>query len=716
MNKRIVLSLVLSVVSISMIFVSCEQGPPSGKPNYPVSKTVDVVDTLFGVAVADPYRWLEYNDSADVSAWTDAQNALTRQYLDQIPVREKIAARIAELWNYPQQGMPFKCNHRYFITKNEGLQDHDVLYTMKTLSEEPQVLLDPNSWAEDASIAMDYWVPSDDGAYVAYGKSARGAERGVLHIINVITGENLTDTIPDCRYPSVAWLKDNSGFYYDRFPAPGTVPPGDESYYNKIYLHKLGQPYTDDELIYARDDIKELGYGCDLSTNDRYLILYDWLGSSRMNEIRFIDLGKGGQPEGIVEGFENFYSGYAIENMLYLRTNEDAPNYRIVAVDLRKPEHRYWTEIIPEQGDMLEYFYIVNNMIIAKYLHNAHTRVKVFNVHGVQIHEIELPTLGTVLDKGISGRWDDGEMYLEFTSFTYPTTHYRYDFENNALTEFYRFPVKVNTEGYETKQVWYESKDGTKISMFIVHREGIKLNSSNPAYLTGYGGFTSTEVPTFSSARFILLENDFVFALPNLRGGAEYGEQWHRGGMLENKQNTFDDFIAAAEYLISEGYTSKEKLCIAGGSNGGLLTGAAAVQRPELFKAVYVGVPLLDMLRFHKFLMARYWVSEYGDPENPEHFPFIYKYSPYHNVKEGVAYPAMYITASETDSRVHPMHARKFAAAVQNATSGEAPILTYVDREVGHGWGISTSLWIEKLADRYAFIFWQLDADWKVKE
>jgi prolyl oligopeptidase len=714
MNSHFTLPSLFAVLAFSIIIVSCSQGPPSGKPNYPVTKTVDVVDTLFGTPVPDPYRWLEDTDDPEVQKWTDAEDSLTRSYLDKIPVREKIVKRLEDLWNYPTQSLVTKCTGRYFIEKNAGLQNHDILYTMKTLADTPQVVINPNTWSEEGTVAMDYWVPSDDGAYIAYGKSSSGAEKGVLHIKDVVNDTDLPDTIPNCRYPSVAWLKDNSGFYYERFPQPGTVPPGDESYYDKIYFHKLGDHYTADKLIYSRDDIKELGYGCDLSTDDHYLILYDFLGSSRTNELRYIDLKKGGGPKEIVTGFNAFYSGRAIGDMLYLRTNEDAPNYRIIAVDLRRPQHRFWKEIVPEQDDMLESFEIINNMIIAKYLHNAYSKIEVYNLLGVPIHEIELPTLGTV--RKFSGRWDDPEMYLSFTSYTYPTTHYRYHFDDNSLSEYYRYPVKVNTDGYTTRQVWYKSKDGTKVSMFIVHKDGIEMDGSNPTYLTGYGGFTSNATPYFSSSRFVWLENGGVFAEPNLRGGGEYGEQWHRAGMLENKQNTFDDFIAAAEYLINEGYTSPEKLSIDGGSNGGLTVGAVAVQRPELFKAVDCSVPLLDMLRFHKFLMARYWISEYGNPENPEDFEYIYKYSPYHHVETGVAYPAMLITASETDSRVHPMHARKFAAALQNATSSDAPILLYVDRKTGHGWGMATSTWIDKIADSYAFLFWQLGMDWKVKD
>ncbi|MCD6162018.1 MAG: S9 family peptidase [candidate division Zixibacteria bacterium] len=704
MNRNVYFIMPL-VIAISTL-ISCSEGPPSGRPDYPVSKTVDVADTLHGVVVPDPYRWLEDTDDPDVQTWTDAQNLLTRSYLDKIPDREKILSRLEETWNYPTQTLPKKCKERYFILKNEGLQNHYVLYSKRNLDGVETAVIDPNAWSEDGTSAMDWWTPSDDGSFVAYGKSESGAERGILHIKNVLTGKDIADTIPHTRYPNVNWLKDNSGFFYTRFPAPGTVPDGDENYFDKTYFHKLGDDWANDKLYYSRADIKELGYGCQLSTDDRYLILYDFFGSSRTNEVRFIDLKTDGKPVEVVSGFHDYYEGIAIGNMLYIRTNEDAPNYKIIAVDLRKPAHKYWKEIVPETEDLLESYDIINNTLIVKYLHNAYTQVKTYNLLGVPLNEIELPALGTVY--GFSGRWDDDEMYLSFSSFIYPTTHYRYDFETNKLTEFYRYPVKVNADGYETKQVWYNSKDGTRVSMFIVHKAGLALDGTNPAYLYGYGGFTANMTPYFSSSRFIWMENGGVFCLPNLRGGAEYGEQWHKDGMLENKQNTFDDFIAAAKWLIDNSYTSPEKLAISGGSNGGLLVGAVAVQRPDLFKAVLCNSPLLDMLRYHKFLMARYWVSEYGSSDDADQFKYIYAYSPYHNIKQDAAYPAMLFRAGESDSRVHPLHARKMTAALQTATSSDAPILIYVERKTGHGQGMPTNMRLQEVADDYAFLFWQL--------
>ena len=679
---------------------------PIGRPHYPVSKTVDVADTLFGHTIPDPYRWLEYTDSADVQKWADEQDRLTRSYLDNIPQRARIKQRLEKLWNYPKQTTPTKCDNRYFFTKNDGLQNQYVLCAKTKLSDKAySVIIDPNIWSADGTDAMDYWIPSKSGDYIAYGHSQKGAERGRMRIRDVINGQDLPEYFDDTSYPTVAWLKDNSGFYYTKMPAKGTVPPGDENYYEKIYFHRLGENPSGDRLIYERPEIKELSTGGQLSHDNQFLIIYDYYGKG--DEVYFRDLIKGGETRQLVSGFDYRYSGEAIDNILYLLTNEGAPKFRIVAIDLNNPAKENWKEIIPQGVDNIEDFSIINHLIVVKYLHNACSAIKIFGLDGQFRQEITLPILGTVNE--ISGRWDEPEMFINFDSFTYPGTIFRYDFDRNKLTLYHQNPAKVDLNKCETEQVWYKSKDGTSVSMFIAHKKGLKLDGDNPTLLYGYGGFTVNMTPYFSSTLFAWLNNGGIYAMPNLRGGSEYGEDWHRAGMLEKKQNAFDDFIAAAEWLIANKYTNPRRLAISGGSNGGLLVGAVMVQRPDLFKAVICGAPLLDMIRYQLFNIARFWIPEYGSSEDSTQLPYLLAYSPYHNVKKGTAYPAVLFQGGETDWRTHPMHPRKMTAAMQNATSSDAPILLDMERKTGHGWGMPLGMQLEKKADEYAFLFWQLE-------
>jgi prolyl oligopeptidase len=698
----------MALIAPSIILTSSTSAAqlPVGPPNYPISKTVDVADTLFGHIIPDPYRWLEETDNAEVQKWTDEQNLLTRSYLDNLPQRAKIKKRLEIIWNYPRKTIPTKCNNRYFFTKNDGMQNQYALCAIKSLADKPEIVIDPNSWSSDGTDAMNYWIPSKDGDFLAYGRSQKGQERGTMHIRNVVTGQDLPDSIPDTNYPSIAWLKDNSGFYYTRQPAKGTVPPGDENYYEKVYFHKLGDNASGDQLIYERPEIKEIGLGVQLSQNYQYLILTGYYGSSRVNDLHFKDLKTNGDIKPIVTGFDFAYTGDAIDSVFYMQTNENASNFKIMAVDFNNPDKANWKTIIPENQDILQDFSIINHLIVARYMHNAYSVVKIFDLSGNFKQEILLPTLGTV--NSITGRWNEDEMFLDFDSFTFPFTIYRYDFNNNELTQYHRNPVKVNPVGYETKQVWYKSKDSTSVSMFIVHKKGLKLDGNNPTLLYGYGGFSSNETPYFSSNTFLWLENGGVYCLPNLRGGGEYGEKWHQAGMLDKKQNVFDDFIAAAEWLITNKYTNPQKLAISGASNGGLLVGAVMVQRPELFKAVICGAPLLDMIRYHKFNIARYWIPEYGSSEDSTQLPFLLAYSPYQNVQKGVAYPAVLFQSGESDWRTHPLHPRKMAAELQAATSSTAPILLDMERKTGHGWGMPLGMQLEKYSDEWAFLFWQL--------
>ena len=683
---------------------------PAGRPNYPPSKTVAVADTLFGHIIPDPYRWLEDTDSANVQQWTDQQNALTRSYLDNIPARADIKAKLEKLWNYPKQTTPTKCDKRYFYSQNDGLQNHYVIYAKAKLTDkQASIVIDPNSWSTDGTDAMNYWIPTEDGQFIAYGHSQKGAERGTMYIRDVATGQDLAELFSDMSYPSVAWLKDNSGFFYTRNPAKGTVPPGDENYFEKLFFHKIGDDPAQDKLIYERPDIKELGLGAHLSHDYRYLFIYGYKGSSTGNEVYFKNLAIDGPITNLISGFDTRFRGEAIGDKYFAMTNNNAPNFKIVVIDLINPTKENWQEIIPESKDILDGFQIINGRIVASYLHNACSTVRIFDLDGKFSAEIPLPELGSV--GGISGRWDDDEMYFDFDSFTYPGTIFSYDFKKNRLEKYYQNPVKVDPSGYETKQVWYNSKDGTPISMFVVHKKGLKLDGNNPTLLYGYGGFTANMTPYFSSTLYIWLEKGGVYAMPNTRGGGEYGESWHKAGMLDKKQNVFDDFIFAAQWLIDNKYTRPEKLAIRGGSNGGLLVGAVMVQRPELFGAVLCGAPLLDMVRYHMFNIARYWIPEYGSSEDSTQLPFILTYSPYHNVKKGIAYPAVLFQAGETDWRTHPLHPRKMAAILQASTSSDAPILLDMERKTGHGWGMPLSMQLEKYADEWAFLFWRFGVE-----
>ena len=677
------------------------------KLTYPASRTVDVIDTLHGTPVPDPYRWLEPNDDPEVQQWTDAQNALTRKLLDALPYRQNIVTRIKELWDYPRSSTPQKFGSRYFYSRNSGLQNQSVLYVKESLDGEPRVLIDPNTFSTDGTLAMDWHYVSDDGSMIAYGVSASGSEDATLHVKNVNTGEELPLQIERCKYASVAWEKDNSGFYYTRFPKKGTVPDGDENYHERVFYHKMGTDPANDSLIYERPDHKEYGVGVGMSEDYRYLILTITEGTGQTNEVYFMDLAKrqdGFHP--IVTGFKSYYSPIIAEERIYILTRENAPNFKVMVADMSDPRHENWKELIPESKESLQSFRFINRNLVLEYLHNAYSVVKVFSLRGEFLREIQLPALGSV--GAINGEWNQPEMFLSFSSFVYAPTILRYDFDADKLSVYDKSTAKIDPEKYETNQVWYPSKDGTKISMFIVHKKGLKLDSANPTLLYGYGGFSVNQTPYFSASLTIWFDHGGVFAMPNLRGGNEYGESWHHAGMLDKKQNVFDDFIAAAEWLIANKYTSRDKLAIEGGSNGGLLTGAVMVQRPDLFKAVLCEVPLLDMIRYQKFLIARFWVPEYGSSEDSSQFKYLLAYSPYHNVKRNTHYPAALIKAGESDGRVHPSHARKFAALLQAVNTADNPILLWVERKAGHGQGKPISMQADDVADNWAFLFWQL--------
>jgi prolyl oligopeptidase len=669
---------------------------------YPPAPKGPVVDDYHGTKVPDPYRWLENADAPETVKWVDAENALTRQFLDG-PARDGLKKRLTELYNYPRTGLPTKRGNRYFFTHNTGLQPQAVLYVQEGLKGTRRVLLDPNTLTADGTAALTALAVNDPGTLIAYGISKSGSDRQEVYVRDVATGADRPDHIKWAKFTSISWLKDSSGFYYTRFPEPGTVPPGDENYFGKVYFHRLGDDQAKDVLVYERPDDREIVMATSITDDGRTLVITAFKGSSDKTEVFWMEAAKPtSKPSPIFTGFKASYQfADAVGARFFFQTDEDAPLGRIIAIDL--PNAGKVVEIVPEGTDKLNASGIVNDTLLLHYLHNASSQLKLHGLDGTAVGEISLPAIGSVT--GLSGRTKDTELFYGFTSFTYPPASYRYDFTSKASDDFARSPATIDPAAYETTQIWYPSKDGTKISMFLVHRKGLALDGNRPVYLTGYGGFNISLTPAFDPSSFVWLDHGGVYALVNLRGGGEYGEAWHQAGMFEKKQNVFDDFIAAAEWLIANKYTKPQRLAIEGGSNGGLLVGAVLVQRPELFGAIVCRVPVADMLRYDKFTVGRFWISEYGTADDPKQFPYLIKYSPLHNVKDGAAYPSTLITTADTDDRVAPGMAKKFAARLQAAQAGPAPILIRVETKAGHGGGKPITKIIEEEADIFAFLF-----------
>jgi prolyl oligopeptidase len=673
------------------------------RPKYPPPRKSDVSDTYHGVTVADPYRWLEDASANETKAWTDAQNALTRACLDG-PVRERLVKRLTELYDYPRTGLPTHGGSRYFYSFNPGLLNQPLFYVQDGLHGTPRVLLDPNVLSPDGTIALTVAEVNDSGTLVAYGLSWSGSDRQAIFIRDVETGRDLPDRLQWVKFASIAWLKDGTGFYYTRFPEPGTVAPGDEHYFNRVCFHRLGEPQHRDVLVFDKPDERETVFDVDLSDDERWAVITAFQGSSDKSEVYVLDRTRaGGRPEPLFTGFSAAYHFIQGANArLLFHTDDRAPRGRIIAVQPGEPEPAL-EEIVPETADKLSTATLVHGTLAVSYLHDASDRLSLFDLAGAPAGEIPLPGIGSLV--GVSGRPDDAELFIVFASFTQAPASYRYEFESSRLEPFKAAGARIDGDAYMTTQVWYPSRDGTPISMFLVHRKDIARDGRRPVLLTGYGGFNISLTPTFDPANFVLLERGGIYAVANLRGGGEYGEDWHQAGMFERKQNVFDDFIAAAEWLIAAGYTSSAKLAIEGGSNGGLLTGAVLVQRPDLFGAVVCRVPVADMLRYHRFTVGAFWVSEYGSADDPSQFPYLYKYSPYHNVKDGVAYPPTLVMTADTDDRVFPGMAMKFAARLQEADADETPVLLRVEMKAGHGAGKPVAKLIEEDADIFAFLF-----------
>jgi prolyl oligopeptidase len=672
--------------------------------SYPPARKSDQVDDYHGVKVADPYRWLEDLDSNETRGWVEAENKLAFGFLNEIPEREKLKQRLTKLWNYERYSAPFKEGNRYFYSHNSGLQNQSVFYSVTTLTGEPTMLLDPNTLSTDGTVALSGLSVSHDGKLLAYSLSASGSDWQEWKVRDVDTGKDLADDLKWIKFSGASWTPDGKGFFYSRYDEPKDNSLKGTNYFQKLYYHRLGSAQAEDVLVYERADQKEWLFGGSVTDDGRYLIINVSEGTDVKNRVYYKDLQAQDAPViKLLDGFDAAYN--FIDNdgpLFWFQTDLDAPRGKIVAIDTRNPDRKNWKVIVPEAPETLQSVSFINNMFAADYLKDAHSQVKIFDKTGKFVREVEFPGIGSA--SGFGGKAKDKETFYAFTSFTMPTTIYRYDMVTGKSTVFRQPKVDFNSDDYETRQVFYNSKDGTRVPMFITHKKGLKLDGSNPTYLYGYGGFNIPLTPAFSVGNLVWMEMGGVYAQPSLRGGSEYGEEWHKAGMKAKKQNVFNDFIAAAEWLIANKYTSTPKLSIGGGSNGGLLVGAALTQRPDLFGAAVPQVGVMDMLRFQKFTIGWAWVSDYGSSDNAEDFKVLYAYSPLHNIKPGTSYPPTLITTADHDDRVWPGHSFKFAATMQAAQAGPAPILIRIETKAGHGAGKPTSKIIDEIADRWGFL------------
>ena len=681
---------------------------PSSSP--PASAQKPVEDEVQGHKITDPYRWLEDAGGADTQKWVHDEIAYTRSILDPLPGRDELHKRLSTLLTIGTISAPQLGGKYYFYTKREGSQNQPVLFVREGLNGRDRVLVDVNALAADGTVALDWWTPSEDGKYVAYGTSPSGSEMSTLHLIETATGKTLPDEIERTRAASIAWKLDNSGFYYTRYPKKGDVAEGQEVYNRHIFYHTLGDDSAKDPLIFGKGRDPQDWLDATLSNDDRWLLITVAQGWTK-TELYLQDLSAGSAPVRITEGRNFLYSGEIDNGKIFITTNEDAPRYRAFVVDASSPARSNWKEIVPQGDAVLQSVGMVNGLLLAVYERNASSQLRLLDTDGKPLGDIRLPSIGTVF--GLGGKWNRKEAFLAFHSFTIPDSVFQINLADRSTSLWAKVDAPgIDSEKYEVKQVWFNSKDGTRVPMFVFYKKGLELNGKNPTMLTGYGGFNTSMTPAFVPARYLWLEHGGVYAVANLRGGAEFGEDWHRGGMLDKKQNVFDDFIAAAEFLISQKYTDKDHLGIIGGSNGGLLMGAALTQRPDLYRAVVCQVPLLDMLRYQNFQIAKLWVPEYGSSEDPKQFEWLYAYSPYHHVKQGTEYPAILFMSADTDTRVDPMHAKKMSALMQaeaaNGRSREHPILLRIDTKAGHGAGKPIAKQVEDLTDIYSFLFWQL--------
>lgn len=672
---------------------------------YPVSKKDAQVDDYHGNRVADPYRWLEDANSGETQAWVAAQNKVTQTYLASIPARDAIRERLTRLWNFERYSVPFKEGRRYFYSRNDGLQNQSVLYTLTDLKAAPRVLLDPNKLTADGTAALAGIAVSPDGNYLAYGIAVAGSDWQEWKVRDIASGNDLADQLKWVKFSGASWTRDGKGFFYSRYDEPKEATKlADVNYFQKLYFHKVGTPQSADVLVYERPDQKEWGFDGQVTDDGRYLVVSIRQGTERKNRVYYKDLH---QPDGamvvLLDAFDAAYN--FIDNqgpVFWFRTDNKAPRGRIVKIDIRKPASDQWKVVIPEAAETLQRANLIGNRLVVDYLKDARSQIGLFDLSGRRLPDVVLPGIGSVA--GFGGKRADAETFYSFSSFNTPAAIYRYDVAQGRSTLFRRPTVDFDPAAYETRQVFVTSKDGTRVPMFVVHKKGLTLDGGNPTYLYGYGGFDISLTPWFSVANLTWMEMGGVLAVPNLRGGGEYGKAWHEAGTKLRKQNVFDDFFAAAEWLIDHRYTSSAKLAIGGGSNGGLLVGAAMTQRPALFAAALPAVGVMDMLRFHRFTIGWAWTSDYGSSDNADEFKALYAYSPLHNLKRGTCYPATMITTADHDDRVVPAHSFKFAAAAQEAQAGPAPMLIRIETKAGHGAGKPTTKQIEEVADRWGFL------------
>lgn len=697
---------IISLITAVFLIVSCQK---SIKMQYPQAKQVDSTSEYFGTIVKDPFRWMENPSDPDLKKWIEEQNNLTFSYLNKIPYRNAILERLKEIYNFPRQSAPFKKANFYIFFKNNGLQNQSVMYITYDLSKEPEVLLDPNQFSEDGTVALNTYNFSKDGKYLAYAISSAGSDWNEVFVMDVLKKEKLNDHLKWIKFSSLAFYKD--GFFYSRFEEP---KKGEElvtkNVNQKIYYHKIGTPQSDDKLIYQDPSVPNHGFYASVSNDEKFLVINESAGTSG-DAIIFKDLSK---PNSkfikLNNTFENDYSFIDhLNGKLLFYTNYKAPNYRVIAVDPQKPQENYWIDLIPETNEILEGVRVTKDFIVASYIVDVKNILKIFDKNGKFLKEVKMPAIGSI--SAISANIEDNIIFYGFSSFNIPGYIYKYDIDNDQTTIFYKTPFdKINLDNIKVEQVFYQSKDGTKIPMFLVYKDGLQKNGKNPVWLYGYGGFNISLMPSFDVRRLVWIENGGIYAVANLRGGGEYGEKWHQAGTKFNKQNVFDDFIAAAEFLVKEKYTNPKLIVIQGGSNGGLLVGAVTNQRPDLFRVALPAVGVMDMLRFHLFTIGRAWTSDYGSPvESKEMFEYIYKYSPLHNIDSTKVYPSILVTTADHDDRVVPAHSFKYTATLQSKLQNNPnPLLIRIETKAGHGAGKPLAKVLEEWADLYSFAFHEL--------